>query len=716
MAKTNKQRYEEQKARKQAMEDNDFLNSQADLLNRKLQDQVENAKELGKLRQNLLKGMVDEVDNLDQQRQLLEDYEKTMKELVDGRTQHGRNLKEEIDTLKEVIKTEERRRDLQDELQTKADGMLDGLEGQIKQIPLVGDLLASTIDFGGLKKQMGGILKGITQQFVMLTAAGVPAGKAIGMSFRSAIPSIISFGASLWAALAPLLPIILPIIAALYLFKKALGVDQQVADLSREMGIANDEARDMVTNFNDLSSGTSNLNITTKGLIQAQKELASSIGMTAQYSGEMLKDQILLTKYMGMSGDQAANFQKIAASAGMSTREMQREVAGTVQQLNDATGLSIDFAGVMREISDLSGEMKARFRGNVKEMALAVAQAKALGTTLQESSDAAQNLLNMESSLQAEMKARMLTGVNINNNEIRRAQLMGDQAEVLRLQAKQLGEIGDISNKLPHEQKAIADAMGMSVDQLVKMNEQQTMLRKLNVDNLADLKESDILNSNLLDSEKEKLLLQREQQSQQEKMTAMTEKFSAVFDEIAVVLIPIISYLLNMVMAQIKFLLQPLKTIAGIFSGIGMIIDGDIQGGLIKIGKSIIDLILSPFRYIADMVGGLFGVEDASGKIGNFLTGGGSEESIDDGVITPDGEVVKTHPMDYIMAVKNPFDMLGGLASGIGGMFGGGGGIDYDKLAAAISNQPLQIVIDGRVISEITRKQNQNKSFNKQAG
>ena len=92
------------------------------------------------------------------------------------------------------------------------------------------------------------------------------------------------------------------------------------------------------------------------------------------------------------------------------------------------------------------------------------------------------------------------------------------------------------------------------------------------------------------------------------------------------------------------------------------------------------------------------------------------EESIDDGVITPDGEVVKTHPMDYIMAVKNPFDMLGGLASGIGGMFGGGGGIDYDKLAAAISNQPLQIVIDGRVISEITRKQNQNKSFNKQAG
>lgn len=714
MAKTNKQRIEEQKVRKQAIKDNDFLNSQADLLNRKLQDQVENAKELGKLRQSLLKGMVDEVENLDQQRQLLEDYEKSMKELVDGRTKHGRNLKEEVETLKEIIKTEERRRDLQDELQSKADGMLDGLEGQIKKIPVVGDILASTIDFGGLKKQMGGILKGMTQQFVMLTAAGVPAGTAIGMSFRSAIPSIISFGASLWASLAPILPVLLPIIAALYLFKKALGVDQQVADLSREMGIANDEARDMVTNFNDLSSSSKDLNITTKGLIQAQKELASSIGMTAQYSGEMLKDQILLTKYMGMSGDQAANFQKAAASAGMSTREMQREVAGTVQQLNDATGLSVDFAGVMRDIAELSPTIRSNFKGNVKEMALAVAQAKALGTTLEESSNAAQNLLNMESSLKAEMKARMLTGININNDEIRAAQLAGEHGKVLELRAKQMEKIGDVSKKLPHEQRALAEAMGMSVDELLKMNEQQTMLRKLGVDNLADLKTADILNSNLTKQEKEKLLLQREQQSQQEKMAALTEKLSAAFDEIAVVLVPIISYLLNFVIAQLNFLMQPLKTISGIFSGIGMIIDGDIQGGLMKIGKSIIDLILSPFKYIADMIGGIFGIEDTSGKIGNFITGGSDAEEIDDGVITPTGEVVKTNPMDYIMAVKNPFDMLGGLFGGGGSS--GGDTIDYDKLAAAIANQPLQIIVDGKVVSAITRKQNTNKSYNRMMG
>jgi hypothetical protein len=60
--------------------------------------------------------------------------------------------------------------------------------------------------------------------------------------------------------------------------------------------------------------------------------------------------------------------------------------------------------------------------------------------------------------------------------------------------------------------------------------------------------------------------------------------------------------------------------------------------------------------------------------------------------------------------------MLGGLASGIGGMLGGGGGIDYDKLAAALASQPLQIIVDGKVVSAITRKQNTNKSYNRMMG
>ena len=364
----------------------------------------------------------------------------------------------------------------------------------------------------------------------------------------------------------------------------------------------------------------------------------------------------------------------------------------------------------MRDIADLTPQMRARFRGNTKELALAVAEAKALGTTLQESSDAAQNLLNMESSLQAEMKARMLTGVNINNDEIRRAQLMGDQAKVLELQAKQLGEIGDISNKLPHEQKAIADAMGMSVDQLVKMNEQQQMLNKLGVKSLDNLSRQDLINKGMDARKADELIREREKQSLQEKQNALMGKLSALWNEIASVLIPIISYLVDLIMPTIELVFGYVSNIFQVFEGIGDILRGDFREGFSKIGEAVLENILAPFKWVWNTVKAMFGF---GGDSAGYDEGMSESDSIDDGVITPTGEVIKTNPMDYIMAVKNPFDMLGGL---FGGDSSGGASIDYDKLAAAISNQPLQIVIDGRVISEMTRKQNQNKSFNKQAG
>ena len=57
----------------------------------------------------------------------------------------------------------------------------------------------------------------------------------------------------------------------------------------------------------------------------------------------------------------------------------------------------------------------------------------------------------------------------------------------------------------------------------------------------------------------------------------------------------------------------------------------------------------------------------------------------------------------------------------LGSMFGLGGGgddsateekdpINYDKLATALASQPLQVVIDGKVVSEISRVQNVRQS------
>ena len=708
--------------RKQAIKDDQLLTNYADLLNQKLSDQVDNYKEINKLRKGLLDSMVDEKDNLQQQKTLIEEYEEKLSNIADRRTKAYKDLQREVDFLKEAVREEERRVDLTKKLEGKATGLLDKMESQVRGIPIIGDLLAHTMDMDSLKKKIGPVINNFTKSFTQASAAG----QGFGGSLKTALGTVskgldkatvkqMMFNAK--AMINPYIAIAAAVLALIVLLRKlqksALAVNQATVDMGREMGIANSQAEEMYSNFNQMSIASGNLNMSTKNLIQAQKELASAIGMTAQYSAGMLQDQIHLTKYMGMSGDQAANFQKIAASSGQSTREMQREVAGTVQALNDATGMSIDFAGVMRDIADLSPQIRSQFRGNTKELALAVAEAKALGTTLEASSNAADKLLNMESSLQAEMKARMLTGVNINNDEIRRAQLAGKHGEALRLQAKQMSEIGDVSKKLPHEQRAIAEAMGMSVDEMLKMNEQQQMLNKLGVKSLDNLSRQDLIERGMDARKADELIREREKQSLQEKQNALMEKLSALWNEIASVLIPIISYLVDLIMPTVEYIFGQVANIFKVFGAIGDILRGDFKEGFTKIGEVVLETLLAPFKWVWNTVKALFGF---GGDTDGYDESMSESDSINDGVITPTGEVIKTNPMDYIMAVKNPFDMLGGLASGIGGMFGGGGGIDYDKLATAISNQPVQIIIDGRVISEITRKQSVNQSFNKQMG
>ena len=705
---------------KQQKEDLASVKALDKILSQNLDNRLKGAKEANALQDELVRKLRNERDITEELVGLITEYEEHMEDVLKSGTKGGDALQSQLDIIQDIVKMEEARKVADEKIGGALNNQVDALQQKVRSFPILGDKLADSINFDKIKEGATEMASKFTNSFTEASMAGQGFAGSMGTALKSVSKglSLATIKQGIFNAVAminPYVAIAAAVIALIVLLakltKSALAVNQATIDMGREMGIANSEAEEMYSNFNKMSLASGNLNMSTKNLIQAQKELANSIGMTAQYSGQMLQDQIHLTKYMGMSGDQAAQFQKIAASNGQSTREMQQEVAGTVQSLNDATGMSIDFAGVMRDIADLSHEMRARFKGNTKELALAVAEAKALGTTLEESSQAADKLLNMESSLQAEMKARVLTGVNINNDEIRRAQLMGDTAKVLQLQAKQLNEIGDISNKLPHEQKAIADAMGMSVDHLVKMNEQQTLLRKLGVESLADLSKEELMRSNLSKEEKERLLREREKQSLQEKQDALMEKLSAMWNEIASVLIPIITYVVDLLMPSIEYIFGIISNIFSIFEGIGDILRGDFEEGFSKIGEAILDTILAPFQWVWDTVKAIFGF---GGEEDGYDEGMSEADSINDGVITPTGEVIKTNPMDYIMAVKNPFDMIGGLFGGGGDS--SGGGIDYDKLAAALANHPLQIVMDGRVISEITKKQNMNKSYTKQMG
>ena len=709
------------------------------------EDQYDLAKEQLKITQDtykqlLLKNNLGE-DELEQMKQKFLETEKQLKALV-------KELK------------------LRDELKSKSDSMLDGLESQIKNIPLVGDILASTLDFGELKKEMGGIIGGITENFTTLTGQGMAVGPAMAQSFKGAIPSIMAFGTSLYTAIAPILPIVLAITGALYVLKKAFAFSQDVADLSRELGVGNDESREMMHNFQDISASSSNLNVNVKSLVQAQKELSSAFGSNVQMSNEMLENQIALTKFYGMTGEEAAKFQKTAISLNSNTSDLKEQVASTVGGMNDFYNVGLSSGDIMKEIGNISASNLATFKGNTKELVATVAIAKTLGTSIDKINESADKTLDIESSLKAEAKARMMTGININNNEIRLARLKGDTAGVLQAQLKELSKIENLEGMLPKQQEALASAMGMTQDELLELNNKQKLLNELGATNLDQLTLENVKRAGLTSEAAKEYIAQQEKLAASEKMDALMSKLEDTAMKLAAPLMDLLDPMMEMVDIilpaigpLLKFAFAPIMLVVNVVKGLAKIFKGDIAGGLHEIGAGILEFMYKPFFLVVDLVSAfipsigeaienafgnlksiaadilpdwatklLFGTDDKGNVSGTkYDEDGNVVDSIDDGVITPDGGVIKTNPSDFIMAMKNPmdfisniptpFDMIGGALDGIGNLFGGGSDSNPDLLneikglRSDIQAQPIVITVDGKVVSEITRVQSKQSSF-----
>lgn len=664
-----------------------------DVLSNMMADRIEGSETLNALQKELLGGIEKQKGITESLVDDIKEYEDFLKEVVKDQGIGADAVEAQLDALKKVREVEEGRIIANEKIGGGLNNQIDKIQEKIKSFPILGDKLAKSFDFDKIKEGAAEMTSKFTNSFIEASAAGKGFGASMGTALKSVSKglSLASVKQGIFNAIAMINPYVLiaaAVIALIVLLKKLVSIgmafDQQTTDIARNFGISKDNAADMNRQMATTAALSFETYMNSKNMMEAQSQLQEKLGSSAMYSADMLKSQIQLTKFMGLSGEEAVKFQSMAAGSGQSTRELQQNIQGTLYAFNQTTGASLALNAVMKDIANISDDVRANFRGNVQEMVLAVAQAKLLGTTVDELAGFTAQTLDMESSLQKEMKLRALTGKNINLDQVRRLKLMGDEAGAAKALTEQMGSIEDFNKMLPHEQKAFADALGMTQGQMLKMLEAQELQKKAGIDlakaSLNEIKANDRLSA----QEKEKLIRQKEQESAQEKMDAAMQKLKDTLNSIVAgplgtlmsVLVDIVVFIVDV----INVMLTPLVAI----------IDGIAKG--------------------AKAIGRFFGFGGPEENDGTSTFGMGGTDSINDGVITPDGEVIKTNPADFIMATTNPAAMAGKLAGT------SASNIDYDKLAAAMGNQPLQIVIDGRVISEITKKQNQNKSFNKQAG
>jgi hypothetical protein len=246
-------------------------------------------------------------------------------------------------------------------------------------------------------------------------------------------------------------------------------------DISHNIGYGADKADEMATKFVDVAQNSSNINVTLANLGEAMNQLNEATGFVANYSADALETQIMLTKQFGLTGEEAAGIYQFSVLTGKSSAQVNDSMVGAFVNMRNQLKAGVPFKAVMAEAAKVSGQLAANLGNNPAQIVKAVTQAKALGTTLEQVKNQGEALLNFETSLENELKAELLTGKQLNLERARAAALTGDQVALAEELNKNVGTLEDFQKMNVLQQKSLAEAVGLTTDQLADQLRKQKL-------------------------------------------------------------------------------------------------------------------------------------------------------------------------------------------------------------------------------------------------
>lgn len=246
-------------------------------------------------------------------------------------------------------------------------------------------------------------------------------------------------------------------------FKKLLDIgfsySKITADIAKNQGITSEQAALTQDRLRGVASASRDTLMTTSNLVEATNNLNTAFGTSADFSAKTLEDNLKLTKNLGLTVDEAAEYAKFSTLTG----QTQEEIVNSIGKQRKGV---ISNRKVLAEVAKVNGQLFAQYKGSPELISKAVIQTQKLGMTLQQAQNASKQLLNFEESISAELEAELLTGRDINLEKARYLALQGDSAGAAQELMKNVGSLADFQKLNVIQQEALAKAAGMQVDEL----------------------------------------------------------------------------------------------------------------------------------------------------------------------------------------------------------------------------------------------------------
>jgi methylglyoxal synthase len=285
-----------------------------------------------------------------------------------------------------------------------------------------------------------------------------------------------------------------------------------------------------------------------------------------------------------------ANTAMVAANLGIGVAESAK-FKGMFESIAESSGTTADGAiksaaalakmggvapsAVMKDMASASGETLSFLAKSPMALMKAAVEARRLGTTVGALSKSARGFLNYQDSITSELEASALIGKALNFQEARAAAYAGDVVKSRELALKQIEKAGDFTKLNVYQQEALAKAAGMTVDEVIKQQNQQKLLAKLEStrpelyakykEMQEKVRENEKAAAGDLEKQAEEMA---KQQLMQAEMNKLSNAFASIWTDITDALLPIANTIMPVLITTVRGFAVIFKIIGGLIRGL----------------------------------------------------------------------------------------------------------------------------------------------------
>ena len=541
-------------------------------------------------------------------------------------------------------------------------------------------------------------------------------------------------GKGLMSGMLPLVLIGLLLAAALDSFTEISAASKKFRE---ETGLTASQSKDLDNQVKNIRNNFSQLGIKADDVYDTIGALKGEFADNARLSEAVVSSMTILNKNFGIAQKDAAKVSMIMQSmAGLSAETAQ----GVSQQVAEMANLAgVAPSQVFKDIADSAEETYTYFKGDINLIAKQAIEARRLGSTLKDVLKTTEDLLDFENGIEKELVAATFVGGQFNLSQARALAYAGKNVEAQKEILKQVERSGKFADQDMFTKKVLADAAGMTVEQLTKQLQIQKLLSGLSDDEALKAQAAIDKGLNLNGLTQDQLMNKtKELEAQQEiadKVTQMENSFKGIVASLGTALLPLmegLAPLITMIAESLGFVFKVLNFIPGVFPAIIagltamwlMTMKVAIAAKMAAIAKVWSAYGAMPFIGIAlaaGVVAALVSSISSAKNVGDVMSPANGRTQIS----TKEGGLLNLSPNDDLVAAPNAIENLN-RASDIGklsllpmGMGGAGTTLAIDILVKEMkalrqefSNKSNDVFLDGQKVTSGIALANERSSRN----